>query len=533
MRIRVAVLLFTLIAVLGLPAGAEEGTGDPCAPVSTDILIVGHDVPPASGLPHPDPGDWHPTLIRANRAGEVLWEKPIPLLEWGGNHQRYADRNFEEDALYLATQREADWVGGLNRVLKFDACGDVEWDLPLSPESIFVSADPVAGGAFVLETGTPTPGLLVKLDGTGEVLWTVTDPALVGGVFVSANPRTGGVYVATSATTLKFDRDGTLLWTYPIPTGDGRHLNADPIDGGVYVSYGTYGRNTGYLDADGNLLWERTDYPSGFTYGRAVSPGDGSLFIGSGWSGRLARLSMDNVELFNVPRPDYNENLAAATEDDSVYVGDFAQRGIVKYDGAGNELWSRQYGPPTWIGYYGILGVYTGMPSAATDLGFEVFAPEDHGTRFGVDVGVEYAGYDWGYTDPVKQETWGSWTLVDSSVEVPGAGGSRNWFKARAADVGKGAKITRQEGFVFASMKLYTDDRPPFLDRVRVTYRTLDNVTSPGQVIDLEDFEWITVTAADLGVEGLVLKAMWFNGPWVTSPNAAKFGLDDFEYEQP
>ena len=41
------------------------------------------------------------------------------------------------------------------------------------------------------------------------------------------------------------------------------------------------------------------------------------------------------------------------------------------------------------------------------------------------------------------------------------------------------------------------------------------------------------MTADDLGAEGLTLKAMWFNGPGITSPNAAKFGLDDFTIQNP
>jgi hypothetical protein len=164
-------------------------------------------------------------------------------------------------------------------------------------------------------------------------------------------------------------------------------------------------------------------------------------------------------------------------------------------------------------------------------LTFEEFVAVDQGKRFAVDFDVEYEGFDWGYTDTTKQNTWGSWTIVDSSVEVPGFDGSGNWMKARAADVGKGAKITNQNGFVFKSMKLFTDtDRSAFLDEVAITYRTIDNVTSSRQIVTLQDDQWISVTAADLGIEGVVIKALWFNGPGISNPNAAKFGLDNFEF---
>ncbi len=172
-------------------------------------------------------------------------------------------------------------------------------------------------------------------------------------------------------------------------------------------------------------------------------------------------------------------------------------------------------------------------PGPAT-FSVEGFGPADHGTRFGTDLPIEYGAFSWGYDDPVKQQAWGSWTIVDSTVEASGAEGSDNWLKARAADVGKGAKITNQDGFLFDSMKLFTDyDRPAFIDRVAVTYRTIDNITSLGEIIELEDDQWITVTSGALGIDGVVLKAIWFNAIGIAEPNAAKFGLDDFEFRCP
>lgn len=165
---------------------------------------------------------------------------------------------------------------------------------------------------------------------------------------------------------------------------------------------------------------------------------------------------------------------------------------------------------------------------ADNGLQFETFSASDHGLRFGADLDLEYMGFEWGYTDPIKQDAWGNWTLVDASVEVLGAEDSDNWLKARASDEGKGAKITRANGFVFQSMMLYTDDRPSFLSEVKITYRTLDDVTSQGTTIQLLPNRWVQVNASDLGTEGLVLKSMWFNGPCAVDPNGGKFGLDDF-----
>ena len=66
-----------------------------------------------------------------------------------------------------------------------------------------------------------------------------------------------------------------------------------------------------------------------------------------------------------------------------------------------------------------------------------------------------------------------------------------------------------------------------FIVKLEVTTRTPDNVDST-TTVNLTADTWIEVTAADLGVEGVELKAIWFNAPGVSVPNNGKFGLDDF-----
>jgi hypothetical protein len=335
------------------------------AQARSDIFIVGHDV-----LPGCNP--CNPLLIRADRDGQVLWEKPIPLLRWGGDHQRYGDRNLAEDALYLSSHLPEDQVGGLNRLLKLDADGDVVWDVLLSPAQLYLSADPVRGGVFAVESGT-AGGRLFKLDGAGAVVWTATDPDMDAACSISADPTTGGVYIGDCGSwrVLKFDSSGAVVWKASLPDGPSV-VNANPLDGGVYVGYGHYRRFTRRLDADGNVIWQKDYFPSPWTYGRAVSPIDGALFVGSGWPGQLACAGMDGSVVFNIPRPNYNANLAAASDEAAVYVGDYAERGVFKYDAAGNLIWNRLYGPPTWIGRYGIVGVYTGMPAALLEVAIDI-----------------------------------------------------------------------------------------------------------------------------------------------------------------
>lgn len=149
-------------------------------------------------------------------------------------------------------------------------------------------------------------------------LWQATDPDLDGACSISTDPTTGGVYVGAciSRMVIKLDRSGAVVWKVAFPEAPGA-VDANPIDGGVYVGYGHYRRFTRRLDADGNVMWQKDYFPSPWTYGRAVSPHDGALFVGSGWPGRLACASMDGTVVFNIPRPDYNENVSAAVDDGS------------------------------------------------------------------------------------------------------------------------------------------------------------------------------------------------------------------------
>ena len=143
---------------LGVPAGQF-------VLADSDILIAGHDAPGQGP---------NPTLIRADgNNGDILWQKPIPLSIWGGDHHFLGDRNLPEDAFYLASRSDEDkTASGENRILKLDANGDLVWDIALSVAQFRISANPVDGGVYAVER--TTPGNLYKLDTDGNVTWTVT-----------------------------------------------------------------------------------------------------------------------------------------------------------------------------------------------------------------------------------------------------------------------------------------------------------------------------------------------------------------------
>ena len=101
---------------------------------------------------------------------------------------------------------------------------------------------------------------------------------------------------------------------------------------------------------------------------------------------------------------------------------------------------------------------------------FEDFGPAENNQRFGVELPAVYEGFEWAYADPLKiadstcttataTTCWGSWAVSDSSGDgVSGATGE-NWLRARSADQGKGAKITKSSGFVTPARRNLPSDR--------------------------------------------------------------------------
>ena len=193
-----------------------------------------------------------------------------------------------------------------------------------------------------------------------------------------------------------------------------------------------------------------------------------------------------------------------------------------------------------------------GLCEATGVVDFESFGPVEAEKKLGLELDAAYAGLTWAYDPPAdptdidKRLVWGNWAPTDSSSEVPGASGSENWLKARASSVGKGAKITGPPtGFVFDSMKLYTRDpsaSSAFLQQVVITARPVAGSDIVSVPIDLQPETWVEITAAQLEqfadvpsgtvkeglIDGNSLKSIWFNAVDESSPNSAKFGLDDF-----
>jgi hypothetical protein len=346
--------------------------------VSLFSTRVGYSSPPLSnsdivGVGIGD-GGTNPMLFRMDQNGTMLWEKSLPFGQiWVPEY--YADRNITEDSFYLNPCNYGyNKIGGNNRIQKYDANGNLLWDIAFSPDTQCISANPVDGGIYVTDTSLG----VYKLNGNGNIIWgpktfgyTTPGWAWWG---VSTDVTDGGAFVShpEDDVVLKIDKDGNVLWEQTIP--EGYRLNANPIDGGVYVGAGSYACNTYKLGPDGNIEWVKYNFPSPYTYPRGVSPVDGAIYISSGWPDYFVKAATDGTVLWSVPNtvsPGYdraNNAIAPDIEGNYVYTStNNLNLGINKFSGLDCTL--------IWHvdpGYYAPKNDYTpeyliwiGTPSAA------------------------------------------------------------------------------------------------------------------------------------------------------------------------
>jgi parallel beta-helix repeat protein len=374
--------------------------------------------------------DDEPLLFRMDKDGNIIWKISLPFTIFNFRENPYtADRNLAEDSFYLipgnvegATEPLTD---GKTRFIKYDAYGNLVWDIPLVPRIREVTANPVLGGAYI----TAREGVY-RVGSDGNIIWgpksfdcpimTDNNGDLTPGIWgIDADPTSGGVFIASrlSNEVLKIDSDGNEVWRVNVP--DASRVISCPVDGGVYVGAGGYSRNTYKLDANGNIEWTKYDFPSPYTYARGVSSVDGSIYITSGWDFRIAKLGIDGNVLWDMPRGTISfawRSIAADIEENTFYTdADGEYLGIRKYSGVdGSLIWDID------PGYYVFTGtgtsptyqIYTGAPANAPVSNLVVDSGDDQTVNEG-DV-VSFSG---SYTGAGTADTHTvAWDFGDGST---------------------------------------------------------------------------------------------------------------------
>jgi hypothetical protein len=181
------------------------------------------------------------------------------------------------------------------RVIKYDPAGNVLWradysDTAISDEFPNALALDAAGNIFVVadrgistnpELGS-TP-VTLKYSPGGELLFVLAGPGRGGSAVAvdgAGNFVVSGLSFDDGGTNLqvitsKFTAAGTLLWSYPIATGN---LAIDDVDGSVYLTRpNTY--SVLKLNAAGALQWEHAVSPGVQAAGLLVDPATGALVV--------------------------------------------------------------------------------------------------------------------------------------------------------------------------------------------------------------------------------------------------------------
>jgi hypothetical protein len=302
-----------------------------------------------------------------------------PYGDWANSVRQTADGGFVvagKTSSFSAVSEDA-WV------LKLDANGNVVWQKTYggAGSNSANSVQPTADGGYIV-AGQANPYWLgqgdlwiLKLDANGNIAWQKTyGGGANGGSASSVQLTSDGGYIVAGYTVsfgaggqdawlLKLDADGNVIWqrTYGGSLSDGA-MSAEPTaDGGYIVAGWTASFGAGSedvwvlkLDRDGNIIWQKTYGDTGQDVALSVQPtGDGGYIVAGaaanhgGWVLKLdANGNVDWQKTYGG-----STNSIQPTADGGYVVAggiggsalDIGDAWILKLDTGGNITWQRTY----------------------------------------------------------------------------------------------------------------------------------------------------------------------------------------------
>jgi uncharacterized repeat protein (TIGR01451 family) len=295
-------------------------------------------------------------LIKTDAEGEVQWEKIYGDGEVLSENGR-AVRPLSDGGYAVAGSKDSgNFPYGKMLLMRTDALGDTLWTRAYDSgdgAAAAYSLYPTPDGGFILggeHTGVDSnlfnsAIFIVKTDADGNVEWMIdpepdfTPGALAASRIMDIRRLSAGGYIAAGESNgqgllVRIDETGDTLWTkkYGLTTGDRFFSVAEAPDGGFVVA----GESTGFAgnspvvvktDADGNMEWEQ--YPVGIFWGAATgiipATDGGYVFTGS------------QTDFWGTPS---NPNGLA--------VAGF----LTRIDESGQVVWNRNLGNPLSNQYY-------------------------------------------------------------------------------------------------------------------------------------------------------------------------------------
>jgi hypothetical protein len=220
--------------------------------------------------------------IRTDDKGEMLWKKEYPfelgtLVRDSGDTWLFAGR--DSTGFFLACT---------------DTLAERMWHKTVHPDTTrkyYVTCFPVSsGGYYMVGTVKWNTGILIRLDDTGNELWSKTYPNVFFRAGLQQKSKTL-VLLTESATLIGTDTMGNILWqrTMPMPGGysDGVHgttlVQTDDGKLTVFAGIGSgpYHQYIIHTDGMGNELWHKV-YENKFPWSEKVRIVNGREYLVTG-----------------------------------------------------------------------------------------------------------------------------------------------------------------------------------------------------------------------------------------------------------
>ena len=390
-----------LLAVLLLACGAPTVCGDVTKGWTLDVDPVRRlPDPPLRILPHEDGG----TLA----AGEHCAARFLPGggEAWVVNHQDafIHDASWDPQGnLYLLV----DFEGGGQRLFHYEPDGQLAWTLdpPLAGEEEGALDGVVASSDGVLVAGWHGLSVAVhSLDSAGNVLWSALDipeihnDGLSKRTFLDAGARGSYLVIETyenDTGVVHVSADGQYSWSDLRLGSTG--FGALAPGGGLYLvttDYSSGAIQATRFEEDGRVAWERSfgESPGPFCFAWcAASAPDGRLLIGGMidrdfltllydaggsllWSAVRQAAPFSNSDTgvrgvaFGPDGSSYAAGMVRLTGDSDPY--DSSATILVRYDAAGNELWTIQRGAQgSPVRFSALSATLEGDPILGSDSG--------------------------------------------------------------------------------------------------------------------------------------------------------------------
>jgi uncharacterized delta-60 repeat protein len=251
----------------------------------------------------------HMYVVKLDSSGNVLWTKTIGVSSWD-----FATSIIQSsDGGYVVAGYTWSFGAGDRDfyVVKLDSSGNIQWAKTIGGSSddeawsIIQSSD----GGYVVAGGTWSFGAggsdfyVVKLDSSGNVLWTKTIGGSLTDVAWSIIQSSDGGYVVAGVTesfgagdrdfyVVKLDSSGNVLWTKTIggSSDDEAWSIIQSSDGGYVVAGWTKSFGAGdwdiylvKLDSSGNVLWTKTIGGSSWDFATSIiQSSDGGYVVAGG-----------------------------------------------------------------------------------------------------------------------------------------------------------------------------------------------------------------------------------------------------------